>query len=284
MRVARRGELEADACVVAVPASVLTASRSSRPRRRAGGRAGGGPLRRGGQAVRAAAHAVRAERGDVRARALLDLDRDRRRRRPQPVVSAFAGSPAALAGLERRRGPRALARLARRLRPDLELDAGGALLSTWSDDPWAGAAYSTSPPPELAELSERPLGPLAFAGEHLGGAFAALMEGAIRSGRRAAPGARCGAPSGPGLSSPAWTERDLGRIAAFTDGVMAVAITLLVLNIEVPHARARARASATRWSTCSRAWAPTCSRSPWSAASGSSTTTCSRSCAASTGR
>ena len=30
-------------------------------------------------------------------------------------------------------------------------------------------------------------------------------------------------------------ERDLGRIAAFTDGVMAVAITLLVLNIEVPH-------------------------------------------------
>ena len=33
-------------------------------------------------------------------------------------------------------------------------------------------------------------------------------------------------------------ERDLGRIAAFTDGVMAVAITLLVLNIEVPDVRA----------------------------------------------
>jgi uncharacterized membrane protein len=30
-------------------------------------------------------------------------------------------------------------------------------------------------------------------------------------------------------------ERDVGRIAAFTDGVMAVAITLLVLNIEVPR-------------------------------------------------
>jgi len=30
-------------------------------------------------------------------------------------------------------------------------------------------------------------------------------------------------------------ERDLGRIVAFTDGVMAVAITLLVLNVEVPH-------------------------------------------------
>lgn len=30
-------------------------------------------------------------------------------------------------------------------------------------------------------------------------------------------------------------ERDLGRIMAFTDGVIAVAITLLVLNIEVPE-------------------------------------------------
>jgi uncharacterized membrane protein len=30
-------------------------------------------------------------------------------------------------------------------------------------------------------------------------------------------------------------ERSVGRIAAFTDGVMAVAITLLVLNIEVPR-------------------------------------------------
>jgi uncharacterized membrane protein len=30
---------------------------------------------------------------------------------------------------------------------------------------------------------------------------------------------------------------DLGRIAAFTDGVMAVAITLLVLNLEVPQVK-----------------------------------------------
>jgi monoamine oxidase len=33
---------------------------------------------------------------------------------------------------------------------------------------------------------ERGAGPLAFAGEHTAGPFAALMEGAVRSGRRAA--------------------------------------------------------------------------------------------------
>lgn len=105
---------------------------------------------------------------------------------PQPVVSAFAGSAPALERLEVAAGPRRWLASLERLRPDLDLDGGGALLSTWADDPWAGAAYSTSPARELAELAERAVGPLAFAGEHLGGAFAALMEGAIRSGRSAA--------------------------------------------------------------------------------------------------
>jgi monoamine oxidase len=105
---------------------------------------------------------------------------------PQPVVSAFAGSPAALERLRVEEGPQRWLASLQRLRPDLELDRGGAVLSTWSDDPWVGAAYSTSPPPELAEASGRPVGPLAFAGEHLGGPFGALMEGAIRSGRTAA--------------------------------------------------------------------------------------------------
>jgi monoamine oxidase len=100
---------------------------------------------------------------------------------PQPVVSAFTGSPAALAGLKVSEGSARWLASLERLRPDLDLDPGGALLSTWP-----GGAYSTSPPTELAGLCERPLGPLAFAGEHLGGPFAALMEGAIRSGRAAA--------------------------------------------------------------------------------------------------
>jgi monoamine oxidase len=104
----------------------------------------------------------------------------------QPVVSAFAGSAAALDQLGVADGPeRWLASLAH-LRDDLALDPAGALLSTWAGDPWAGAAYSSSPPLELASIASEPVGPLAFAGEHLGGEFAALMEGAIRSGREAA--------------------------------------------------------------------------------------------------
>ncbi len=102
---------------------------------------------------------------------------------PQPVVSCFAGSPGALAGLEVDEGPEKWLASLTALRPDLALDPGGALLSTWP-----GGAYSTSPPTELAGLGEHPVGPLAFAGEHLGGAHAALMEGAIRSGRAAARG------------------------------------------------------------------------------------------------
>jgi len=113
----------------------------------------------------------------------------------QRVVSCFAGSAGGLERLGVADGPERWLDSLASLRADLELDPSGALLSTWADDPWAGAAYSTSPPLALAERFARPVGPLAFAGEHLGGEFAALMEGAIRSGRRAAA-VLLGSPSG----------------------------------------------------------------------------------------
>jgi monoamine oxidase len=181
------GELEADACVIAVPATVLgeIAFEPALPAQvveaLAGVRYGHAaklfvPLRR--PADPSAVMAV-AERYWTWT-ATGDGDR------PQPVVSCFAGSPAALDRLGIANGPdRWLASLAD-LRPDLDLDTGAALVSTWADDPWVRAAYSTSPARELAELSRHAQGPLAFAGEHLGGEFAALMEGAIRSGRAAA--------------------------------------------------------------------------------------------------
>ena len=108
--------------------------------------------------------------------------------RPVPVVSCFAGSAAALEHLAVADGPRPqrwLESLAT-LRPDLSLEPDGAVLSTWDDDPWIGAAYSIAAGPELTAALAEPVGPLAFAGEHMGGTFNGLMEGAIRSGQAAA--------------------------------------------------------------------------------------------------
>jgi monoamine oxidase len=181
------GELEADACVIAVPASVLDrvafdpALPSELADVFAAVRYGHAaklfvPLR--APAAPSAVMAV-AERYWAWT-ATGDGDQ------PQPVVSCFAGSPDALERLGVANGPERWLASLERLRPDLELATDSALLSTWADDPWARAAYSTSPPRELAQLSARTYGPLAFAGEHLGGEFAALMEGAIRSGRAAA--------------------------------------------------------------------------------------------------
>jgi len=106
----------------------------------------------------------------------------------QPVVSAFAGSAPALDALGVAAGPATWRRRLAELRPDLALDRG-AVLSTWDDDPWIEAAYSTRTPafrPGDPDLLARPVGPLHFAGEHTAGPFTGLMEGALRSGHRAA--------------------------------------------------------------------------------------------------
>ena len=106
----------------------------------------------------------------------------------QPVVSAFAGSAPALAALGVAAGPATWRRRLATLRPDLALDRG-AVLSTWDDDPWIEAAYSTRTPafrPGDPDLLARPVGPLHFAGEHTAGPWSGLMEGALHSGHRAA--------------------------------------------------------------------------------------------------
>jgi monoamine oxidase len=104
----------------------------------------------------------------------------------QPVVSAFAGSPAALDGLGVRDGGDRWVRSLAALRPDLELEPEGSLLSTWDDDPWVGAAYSVRVPDAVTAALTRRWGALTFAGEHTAGEHHGLMEGALRSGRRAA--------------------------------------------------------------------------------------------------
>ena len=107
---------------------------------------------------------------------------------PLPFVAAFAGSPGALEALEVRSGPDRWIAALQRLRPDLDLDTSGAQMSTWTEDPWARGAYSaaSATAPIDTEVLVDVLGPLAFAGEHTAGDWHGLMEGALRSGARAA--------------------------------------------------------------------------------------------------
>jgi len=104
------------------------------------------------------------------------------------AASSFAGTSSALERLEVDRGPEAWAEAVRRLRPDLDYADGSSRLSTWHDDPWARGAYSalSMASPLDEEALARPVGPVAFAGEHTAGRWHALMEGALRSGLRAA--------------------------------------------------------------------------------------------------
>jgi len=109
--------------------------------------------------------------------------------RTQPVLHSFAGSPSALDALRVEEGPEAWLRELTGMFPGHRLLSEGAVLTTWSSDPWALGAYSASGVAarrDDQEILGRPCGTLHFAGEYVGGDFAGLMEGALRSGRRAA--------------------------------------------------------------------------------------------------
>ncbi len=182
------GDVDADACIVAVPASVIGRIEFDPPLPESVASALGAV--RYGHAAKLFVPLTRpAEPSAVMSvpgRYWTWTATGSEPGRAQPVVSAFAGSRPALDALRVDRGPDHWLDSVERLRDDLELDRSGAFLSTWSDDPWVGAAYSTSPPPAVSDAFEHPAGPLAFAGEHTARGHYALMEGAIRSGRRAA--------------------------------------------------------------------------------------------------
>jgi monoamine oxidase len=107
---------------------------------------------------------------------------------PAPFVTGYAGTSGAVEALAGSAPPTGWIEELAALRPELELNPEGALLSTWHDDPWVRGAYSArsvSSPLRDRELST-PIGPLYFAGEHTAGDWHGLMEGALRSGKRAA--------------------------------------------------------------------------------------------------
>jgi monoamine oxidase len=107
----------------------------------------------------------------------------------QPVLHAFGGTEEGLAALAVMDGPATWAAQVAGLRPELTIDADRALLTTWNDDPWAGESYSAltvSVAGGDEDLLAAPAGRVYFAGEHTAGDWAGLMEGALRSGERAA--------------------------------------------------------------------------------------------------
>ena len=106
-----------------------------------------------------------------------------------PVLNCFAGSPRGLAHLATAAGPEAWLDRVAALRPDLALDAGAVVLTNWDDDPWARGAYRAhglDEQPGDEDAVAAPFDALHFAGEHTAGAWSGLMEGALRSGLRAA--------------------------------------------------------------------------------------------------
>ena len=182
-------ELEADRAVVAAPATAVSRIRFESPLPEAKTRALAAV--RYGQAAKL--HVVLRENAPPSAILAVpdrywsytQLTADGR---PGPLLTAFAGTTGALESLRVADGPAHWLARARELRPDLQLEEEHVLLTTWHDDPWTHGAYSArsrTSPLDSAELA-RPVGALAFAGEHTAGELHGLMEGALRSGLRAA--------------------------------------------------------------------------------------------------
>jgi monoamine oxidase len=107
---------------------------------------------------------------------------------PRKCIASFAGSPAAHDSLGLDRGePTRWLEAVRAMNPDLTL-VDEPVLYTWSDDPYTLGAYASWDPASWArrDVFARPVGRVAFAGEHTSIDRPGTMEGALRSGMRAA--------------------------------------------------------------------------------------------------
>jgi monoamine oxidase len=183
-------ERHGDAVIVAVPMAVLRALRFSPPVPRAYWSA----WQRAGLAHNAKLHVPLARPAAASAvqsvpERFWTWTATDRTGQVQPVLHAFGGTEEGLAALGVADGPAGWASRAAALRPELAVDLSRAMLTTWNDDPWAGESYSALTVTVTDgddELIAAPLGRIHFAGEHAAGAWAALMEGALRSGARAA--------------------------------------------------------------------------------------------------
>jgi monoamine oxidase len=108
--------------------------------------------------------------------------------RPAPFVTGYTGTMSAVEDLGGSEGFERWVATLVALREDLDLDPESAMVSSWHDDPWVQGSYSarTLSSPLRDDDLVKPISPLFFAGEHTAGEWHGLMEGALRSGRRAA--------------------------------------------------------------------------------------------------
>jgi monoamine oxidase len=108
--------------------------------------------------------------------------------RPAPFVTGYTGTMSAIDDLGGSDGFKRWVAAVAALRQDLDPEPESALLSSWNDDPWVRGSYSarTLSSPLRDDDLVKPIGPLFFAGEHTAGEWHGVMEGALRSGRRAA--------------------------------------------------------------------------------------------------
>lgn len=108
-----------------------------------------------------------------------------------PVLNCFGGELGHLRRLGVETGSTIWKARVRELRSDLRLTDDEPLLTYWTNDPFARGAYTAHAPGFTDEHSlalATPFGRIALAGEYVEPEFTGLMEGALRSGQRAARG------------------------------------------------------------------------------------------------
>jgi 4-methylaminobutanoate oxidase (methylamine-forming) len=107
---------------------------------------------------------------------------------PAAVAASFAGGRRAIETLEIERGAGTWLAALRELRPELA-PGEHEVLTRWSGDPYCDGSYACHPPGWSALDDQEvaaPDGHIHLAGEHTAGPFCGTMEGALRSGARAA--------------------------------------------------------------------------------------------------
>ena len=103
-------------------------------------------------------------------------------------LGAWAGAAPVVEAIDAAHGPDRWLDAIADLWPEPRVDRTTAMVTTWTAVSWPGGAYSVIGRGDPAERgpAEGPAGRIAFAGEHTARDWTGTMEGALRSGERAA--------------------------------------------------------------------------------------------------